>query len=227
MTGHRQREAAFPYNEAMKKVLVRLRSYYENEATSTEKKVLEFILNHPRQTSVMDIRTLSAQGHCSPSTLMRICQKNGFEGYRELRDSLLQEIGFRQTAATILQKANDHSLARKLLLQHVHALEQTYELLDQAVLDQVVNCILQAPIVHLYGIGASYLVMEDLQLKLIRISKPCLLFHDLHLQYVDACNAPENALAIVASYSGQTTEMIELTRKLKERQVNVVLISQD
>lgn len=210
----------------MKKVLLRLRSYYENEATLTEKKVLQFILKNPRQASVMDIRTLSQAGSCSPSTVMRICQKNGFTGFRELRDSLLQEIGYRQTAASSLRNAGSFTLPRQLLMQEVHALEQTYELLDLSQLERVVSLLRQARVIHLYGIGASYLSMEDLQMKLVRISKPCVLLHDIHLQLVDASNATSEDLAVVASYSGQTSEIIQLARRLKERECTIVAMTQ-
>lgn len=133
----------------MKKVLLRLRSYYENEATSTEKSVLQVILQNPREASVMDIRRLSAAGHCSPSTVLRICRKNGFSGYRELRDSLLQEIGFRQSAASNLKPPKAATMSRQLLLQSIRALEQTYELFDQTVMERVVNHLHKASMIHL------------------------------------------------------------------------------
>lgn len=214
------------YTGYMKKVLPRLRSYYENEATQTEKNVLQYILKNPRQASVMDIRSLSAAGNCSAATLMRICQKNGFSGYRELRDSLLQEIGFRQYSASALKSSDSQVAVRQLLMQEVHALEQTYELLDQSILTRVVNMLHQARMIHLFGIGASYLAMEDLQMKLVRINRPCRLFHDLHLQFVDATNATSGEVAVVASYSGQTAEIIRLTRKLKERECTVIALTQ-
>lgn len=210
----------------MKKVLLRLRSYYENEATYTEKNVLQFILKNSREASVMNIRTLSAAGNCSPSTLMRICRKNGFSGYRELRDSLLQEIGYRQTAASGLKQPPSASMVRQLAIQYIRSLEQTYELYDRQVMEQAARALNQAAMIHLYGIGASYLVMEDLQMKLVRISRRCSLFHDLHLQMVDASNVSVGEAAVVASYSGQTAEILELTRRLRERQCTIVVITQ-
>lgn len=215
-----------PYNKGMKKVLLRLRSYYENEATQTEKKVLSYILKNPRQASVMDIRTLSANGSCSPSTLMRICQKNGFSGFRELRDSLLQEIGYRQTAASSLRNTGPLSHPRQLLMQEVYALEQTYELLDLPMMERVVSLLHRARAIHLYGIGASYLSMEDLQMKLVRISKPCVLLHDVHLQLVDASNTTSEDLAVIASYSGQTGEILQIAGRLKERECTIIAITQ-
>ncbi|WP_370275692.1 MurR/RpiR family transcriptional regulator [uncultured Faecalibaculum sp.] len=214
-----------PYTVPMKKVLLRLRSYYENEATSTEKSVLQVILQNPREASVMDIRRLSAAGHCSPSTVLRICRKNGFSGYRELRDSLLQEIGFRQSAASNLKPPRAATMSRQLLLQAIRALEQTYELFDQTIMERVVNHLHKASMIHLYGLGASYLVMEDLQMKLVRIGYRCSLLHDLHLQMVDASNAQPGEVAVVASYSGQTEEMIALAKRLKEQGCVVVVIT--
>lgn len=210
----------------MKKVLLRLRSYYENEATYTEKNVLQFILKNPRDASVMNIRTLAAAGNCSPSTLMRICRKNGFNGYRELRDSLLQEIGYRQSAASSLKQPSSSSLVRQVVIGYVKALEQTYELFDHQEMEQVAKLLNQASMIRLYGIGASYLAMEDLQMKLVRISRRCSLLHDLHLQMVDASNASAEDVAVVASYSGQTAEILELTRRLRERQCPVVAVTQ-
>ena len=117
-------------------------------------------------------------------------------------------------------------MSRQLLLQTVRALEQTYELFDRTVMERVANLLNKSSMIHLYGLGASYLVMEDLQMKLVRIGRYCSLVHDLHLQMVDASNAKAGEVALVASYSGQTQEMIALAKRLKERGCIVVAITQ-
>ena len=65
----------------MKKVLYRLQSYYNNQATETEKSVLRYILDNTADVVSMDIYTLAKKGYCSPATIVRICKKNHFNGF--------------------------------------------------------------------------------------------------------------------------------------------------
>lgn len=47
-----------------------------------------------REITEMDIHTLAKKGYCSPATIVRISKKIGFNGFKELKIALLNDINF-------------------------------------------------------------------------------------------------------------------------------------
>lgn len=186
------------------------------------------ILRQPKKAIEMNVRQLSASGYCSSATLVRICQKLGFKGYSDFRLALCEEIGYQNSRrfSNYDEKLDSITMVSEILKESINALRQVWKLMDYDILDTVVTRLSKSSLVHLYGIGASYLVMEDFMQKLTRIQKPALLFHDLHLQLVDAGNVKTGELCFMASYTGQTEEMIRLARMVHENRGVLVVITQ-
>ena len=80
----------------MKKILFRLQSYYKYQATDIEKPVIRYILDNPRKVTAMDIHTLAKIGYCSAPTIVRICQKNGFKGFKDVKLAIMNELTFNE-----------------------------------------------------------------------------------------------------------------------------------
>lgn len=73
----------------MKKGLYRLEVYYKQNATESEKEVLRYLIHHTREAVEMDIHTIAKKCFCSPAAIIRLCKKNGFSGFKELKQALL------------------------------------------------------------------------------------------------------------------------------------------
>ena len=78
----------------MKKGLYRLEVYYKQNATESEKEVLRFLISRTREAIEMDIHTLAKTCYCSAATIVRICKKNGFSGFKELKIALANDLNF-------------------------------------------------------------------------------------------------------------------------------------
>ena len=79
--------------------------------------------------------------------------------------------------------------------------------------------------VLLFGLGASLCAARDLNLKLLRLNKPCVVNDDWHAQLLQAKNASSEDLAIVVSYSGETVEVIECMKALREQGTPIIAIT--
>lgn len=103
----------------MKKVIYRLQSYYDNQATEVEKPIIRYILDNPRDAVATDIHSLAKQGYCSAATIVRICKKNGFKGLRELKIALMEDINFnaeliREKNSTMAIREDRKNLIREI-----------------------------------------------------------------------------------------------------------------
>ena len=159
----------------MKKGLYRLEVYYKQSATESEKEVLRFLINQTREAVEMDIHTMAKQCFCSPATIVRICKKNGFSGFKELKQALINDINFSkqlmQVNLTAPSGEKIPNIVAKVLNTNITAIQNIYNLLDFEELERIVSLLLSERYVYLYGIGASFLVAKDFQQKLERVNK--------------------------------------------------------
>lgn len=203
----------------MKKGLYRLEVYYKQSATESEKEVLRFLINQTREAVEMDIHTMAKKCFCSPATIVRICKKNGFSGFKELKQVLWNDINFsKQLMQANLTAPSDEkipNIVAKVLNTNIIAIQNIYNLLDFDELGRIVELLLSVRYVYLYGIGASFLVAKDFQQKLERINKRTFLYEDIHLQLISSTNMEPGDMAIIVSYSGLTKEIIEIAKNVK------------
>lgn len=167
----------------------------------------------------MDIHTMAKNCFCSPATIVRICKKNGFSGFKELKQALWNDINFsKQLMQANLTAPSDEkipNIVAKVLNTNIIAIQNIYNLLDFDELGRIVELLLSVRYVYLYGIGASFLVAKDFQQKLERINKRTFLYEDIHLQLISSTNMEPGDMAIIVSYSGLTKEIIEIAKNVK------------
>ncbi len=203
----------------MKKGLYRLEVYYKQSATESEKEVLRFLINQTREAVEMDIHTMAKKCFCSPATIVRICKKNGFSGFKELKQALWNDMNFSKQLMQVNLDAPSgekiSNIVANVLNTNIMAIQNIYNLLDFDELDRIVALLLSQRYVYLYGIGASFLVAKDFQQKLERINKRTFLYEDIHLQLISSTNLEPGDVAIIVSYSGITKEIIEIAQNVK------------
>ena len=213
----------------MKKARYRLEVYYKQNATESEKGILQFLINDTRKAIEMDIHSLAKQCYCSPATIVRICKKNGFTGFKQLKLALQNDISFSNELSDLHIKSDKDyptdKVITSILNENIKAIQNTYSLLDFQELNKVVHLIHDSQFIYLYGIGASYLVAKDMQQKFERINKKVFLYEDVHLQLVNSTNVEKSEVAIIISYSGLTKEMIDVANNIKKRGGIIVSIT--
>lgn len=104
-------------------------------------------------------------------------------------------------------------------------MNNTYNLVDYKQISKVVKLIDKSKVIRLYGLGASFLVANDFQQKLERISKMTVLYEDTQLQLISSTNIQEDELAIVIFYSEQIKEVLEMAINIKLNNATLVSIT--
>ena len=79
----------------MKHVLMRLQEY-QKQASASENNVICFLLNEVETASELSVHELARRTFSSPSTVIRLCKKIGFRGYKDFRKAFLYEAAIRK-----------------------------------------------------------------------------------------------------------------------------------
>jgi DNA-binding MurR/RpiR family transcriptional regulator len=185
--------------------------------SSSEARVAQAIIADPSIVVDLTITDLARRCGTSLSTVARFCQTLGYTGYREFRMEVASAISreaaergrFGLADSDISPDDSAAEVVAKIAFHEVLAIEQTAQELDVEVLDRVVDAIVAAGHVDLYGFGASGLTAQDLQQKLSRIGISASCSVDVHLALVSAALRTAGDVAIGVSHSGLTTETIQ------------------
>ena len=211
------------------KLFIRLKEY-GRYASTAEKNVVDFILDHPQEVMGKTVHELASITYTSASTIVRFCRKMGFHGYKEFQQGLVYEFAMSQGSVNVaLQDISPRDsttdVIRKVTQKNVDSLRITEKLLNSETIDACVQLLSQSRVINLFGIGASLLAAKDLQLKLLRVDKFCNMSDDWHSQFLYAKNMGPDDVAVIISYSGLTREMITCAKAAKKNGAKVIAIT--
>ncbi len=213
----------------MKSVLVRLQEY-SPRASEVEKGVIKVLLEKPETAAECSIQKLAAISFTSASTIIRLCRKLGFGGYKEFHKALLYELAVRKETQDERKRDLERedgleAIIEKVTYKNIISLENTKKLIDLDVFQKCVDLLSASGNICLFGMGASLLVARDAYLKFLRVNKPCQLCDDWHAQYIYARNITSDDVAIIISYSGMTAEMVRCAEAVKKNGAPIIAIT--
>ena len=213
----------------MKSALQRLRKS-QDSMSATERSVADYLLGHQREAIELSIHQLAERTFTSPSTVIRMCQRIGFKGYKEFRQAVTCEVAARRLdhtrgRAEITRSDSLDDIVDKITCQNIMSLEDTKNLIDAGTLRACVDLVRNARTVLLFGLGASLCAVRDLNLGFLRLNKSCVVNDDCHAQLLQAKNASKEDLAIVLSCSGETAEVVECVKALRENCTPIIAIT--
>lgn len=198
--------------------------------TPTEKEIAAQILDNPSLVENLSIHDLAKKTFASPSTIVRMCHHTGYSGYKEFRKAVISELVLREQNKKIEQRELGHSnsledIVETITYKNIMSLEDTKNLVDLEVMRQCISLIQNARIVYMFGMGASLCAAKDAYLKFLRLNKLCFVNEDWHSQLIQARNATKDDLGIVFSYSGNTVEVVECMKALKQNHTPIIAIT--
>ena len=121
---------------------------------------------------------------------------------------------------------NISTLVEKGCRLNMNTVLKTYQLINIDTLEESIDLLNNASTIYLFGVGGSSVIGLDIYQKLMRIGKKVIYNADLHVQMTFAQSMNQNDAALIISYSGSTTGLVDVARVLHEKQIPVISITQ-
>ena len=123
----------------------------------------------------LPVTDLARKSGVSDATVVKFCQRLGYSGYQHLKITLAAELASFPTPiyGEIVPGDELPVVKAKIFNMNKKSLDDTMRMVDDRELERAVEALLQAPRIHLYGVGASGLVALDAEHKLLRIGLDC------------------------------------------------------
>ncbi|MDM5155926.1 MurR/RpiR family transcriptional regulator [Bacillus sp. DX1.1] len=197
------------------------------ELPVSEKKIAEYILSHTKEVTHMTIHQVAKEAEASSAAVVRFCRSLGVTGFPDLKARLYAEVEHMHHVGYFDIEPNEkaQSIIDKTLSNTVQTLHDTVGQLETKSIGKAVNFLRDAEVIYIYGVGASFLIAEDVAQKWIRLGKKAYAISDRHLLAVAMATQSENALLWGVSYSGETRDVIELMKTAKELGLKTISLS--
>ncbi|MEH7306645.1 MurR/RpiR family transcriptional regulator [Neobacillus drentensis] len=195
-------------------------SHYREQLSQLERQVLDYILENPESVAKLNLNELSREIFVSTATISRTCKQIGYQGFQDLKYSLNKYVK---------SSDEDHRIpSLNELTSHIDRVKQEMELTLQYVneedIKQAANYIRESNFVEFFGVGASLPTCVDAARKLMFSGRVCSAREDWDALYSVARCLTEKDLAILVSYSGETSRILEFASILKEKKVKTIAI---
>ena len=190
-------------------------------------KIAACVVANPQAILSTTTASLAAMTGVSEPTVNRFCTGLGYKGFPDFKLALAGELARNQPRITRNIDPDDSAgkVAAKIFESTHASLSNTQDHLDLGALQDVVEAMGSARSVAFCGLGASASVALDAQHKLLRFPIPVMAHTDIINQRMLAVGLSPDDLLICISYTGRTTDIIELAELARERNCPVVGIT--
>jgi len=201
-----------------------IKSKYANLSVK-EKKIADFILEHPKESVNPSIEELAERIGISESTMVRFARKLGYTGYQRFRIALAREtipsneqvfeIGVSELEDpidTVFKNAQD-------------TLNQTYKTINRAALQQVGKQFFEARNIYLMGLGGSNILALDAYHKLIRTGLNCQYSADFHMQLMLASQSSKDDVALIISHTGSGFDTLAIAEEFRNNNCPIAVLT--
>lgn len=186
---------------------------------------------HQDGVAVSTVAEVAARAEVPPSAMMRFCQILGFSGYSEMQRLFrnAMSLGLPDYATRLANlKSGPADRPAALLAEFVEAgrlsLERLTRDLDESILNQAVEVLSSAAVIHLAGYRRALPAAAYLAYVFEKLAIPAML-HD-GVGGLDQCNAMRAGDALLAvTFAPYSSETLSLAAEARARNLPVVILT--
>lgn len=217
---------AAPVRVVSNACLLRIEQLYP-AMRSTEQRVADYIRSSPEEVTQMPVSKLAAAARASDATVVRLCQRLGYGGYRELKIALARELGnpLALIHESIHQSDGARAVVGKVFASHMQTLELTRRILDPSAVGRAADALARAGRVEIFALGTSSPIAQDLYGKVLRIGIRSAVTVDAHFMGVVAMQLGPGDIAVGISHSGATKDVVDALRAARASGATTICIT--
>lgn len=199
-----------------------------SQMTPAEIQVAKYLLAHPNEVISQTVSEIGTAALTSKPTVLRLCKKLGFEGFKDFRRRLMLE---QMMQGQVQDQLNDRAinadtkvseLAERVSSIYANTYTRTQRLLNQQALQRAINVLTQAPSVDFYASGIAATCAESGAFKFRNVGLNATVQTNVNEHYVAATRNQPHRVAVMISFTGGNPFVIEAGRYLKQAGIYLI-----
>ena len=194
---------------------------YLKSLTNNEKTVAQYLASHASTISKISITDISKATYTSNSTTVRLAQKLGYAGWKELKQAFIEEERYLNTHFHHVDPNvpfhpcdSVSSIADNIATLLSESILDTRSLIEEDQLYKATEAISSCNIINVYGITFAIEIAHDFKMKMLAIGKHVNIISNPEEYAFQVKMTNKEICSIFISYSGETIELIETSNKL-------------
>lgn len=205
---------------------------FNDKLTIKENEIAEYILENMNEVLKMTSAELAKRAGVGQSSVIKFIKKIGFNKYGDFKIQLSKELEnekiykIKETIhSQIYVDDSLENIATKTLNEITKALEKTIGNIDYRYFETVIELIKKSKKILIIGSGMSSIVARDLEMKFIKINIEAVHYESSHMQLMRLATMDSKDLVIAISHRGETEDVIDVIKKAKKKNINVLSIT--
>lgn len=206
--------------------LLHISSMYSS-FSKVEKLIADIVLKDPEKITLSTVLEMAESASVAEASIVRFYRKLGYQGFHEFKLSIAQnlvkspvysdnEISETDGTAAILQKITNNN-------QQI--LQKTNDLMNLELIEKVVEQLIKANKIYIFGVGSSGITALEAHYLFMRLGLNVEAQRDPHIMVMQASLMKKEDAAVIISVSGNTKDMIESAKIVKDSGANVICLT--
>ena len=203
------------------------------EYSKSEQIIIDYFIDHKQEITNQSTRSIAKLLYCSPSSIVRVCQKLGFTGYNDFKIQYLKEVDYLGSNFKAIdpnqpfnQQDGISEIANKINILYKETLEDTLSLLTHDLLQDALKILSKYKHISIVTSASQVGIAATFQDKMARIGIQVVVYSSTDLPYYEASYLdPEDGCFILISYTGETERCIRIAKQLNQRKINFITIT--
>ena len=192
-----------------------------------EKKVADYLMNHPEQAIEMSVSELAKESEASQATIVRFCKKIGCSGFHQLKIKMAREM-MEEEEHIISNEVNVEQIKpslRNILASKIEELTETLNNIEEDTMRAIIDHIVNAGTVEFAAMGNTIPVALDGSYKLNQLGIPAVSSTIWETQQAFAFTLKEGDVLIAISASGASKHHLTMAEGAHKNKAVVVTIT--
>ena len=212
-----------------KNILAQMLQEYDS-FTRSERKIVDYVLEHQKETQYISITDLSAECEVAVSTVSLFCRKLKLAGFNDFKLELARAAlsagdSKDRLSGEILPEDTPGLVMGKVLHTVQEELNNAYHMLAEKAVTRAVDLLRGAGQVLCLGQGNHSVVALAAWAQFSTTSPKFKTIQDSHLQTVILSTLSEEDVVLYFSYSGATHEVLEAAEVIRSRGARLILVT--
>lgn len=203
-----------------------------NEFTQGEKVIIEYIFNHFDEFEDITITQLAKLSYTSNATIIRLCHKLDFQGFKQLKIALLKEkeslkysVKDVDYTTPFQNKESIEDIEQNMYSLYLETIHQIHATIQLNEIRKISQMLMNSHRIFIFGIGDAKISSMNFINKMIKIGYFPILATEHDEQYNIINQMKKDDCALFISYSGQHEDYKICARKLFKKDIPIALIT--
>ncbi len=212
-----------------KNILAQMLQEYDS-FTRSERKIVDYVLEHQKETQYISITDLSAECEVAVSTVSLFCRKLRLAGFNDFKLELARaalpagsNVG--RLTGEILPEDSQATVMGKVLHAFQDELNNAYHMLSKTAVTRAVDLLREAGQVICLGQGNHSVVALAAWAQFSTTSHKFKTIQDSHMQAVALSTLSSQDVVLYFSHSGATHEVLEAAEIIRRREARLILVT--